>query len=162
MIIKQRTLFSPASFPITLLIPSPQGGLPFTAHPVLIMFKHLYVESGVSQVIWGENNPSTNAGDTRRGFSPRVRKIPWRWEWLPTSLFLHGKIHGQRSLEGYSPWGLKESDTTEHTHTVENVPVLGSRFLAGDREGYCEFLPQQFQWQYTLITRNANGIVSFS
>ena len=22
--------------------------------------------------------------------------------------------HGQRSLEGCSPWGLKESDTTEH------------------------------------------------
>ena len=27
--------------------------------------------------------------------------------------------HGQRSLAGYSPWGLKESDTTEllSTHT---------------------------------------------
>ena len=23
------------------------------------------------------------------------------------------KAHGQRSLEGYSPWGHKESDTTE-------------------------------------------------
>ena len=22
--------------------------------------------------------------------------------------------HGQRSLAGYSPWGCKESDTTEH------------------------------------------------
>ena len=31
-----------------------------------------------------------------------------------------GKSHGQRSLAGYSPWGCKESDTTErliHTHT---------------------------------------------
>ena len=30
------------------------------------------------------------------------------------------RIHGQRSLAGYSPWGRKESDTTEqltHTHT---------------------------------------------
>ena len=29
-------------------------------------------------------------------------------------------VHGQRSLAGYSPWGLKESDMTEqltHTHT---------------------------------------------
>ena len=25
-----------------------------------------------------------------------------------------GKFHGQRSLEGYSPWGHKESDVTEH------------------------------------------------
>ena len=34
--------------------------------------------------------------------------------------FLLGEFHGQRSLAGYSPWGLKESDTTEqltHTHT---------------------------------------------
>ena len=26
--------------------------------------------------------------------------------------------HGQRSLAGYSPWGRKESDTTERLHTV--------------------------------------------
>ena len=26
------------------------------------------------------------------------------------------KSHGQRSLVGYSPWGLKESDTTERLH----------------------------------------------
>ena len=26
---------------------------------------------------------------------------------------LPGESHGQRSLEGYSPWGRKESDTTE-------------------------------------------------
>ena len=28
----------------------------------------------------------------------------------PTPVFLPGKFHGQRSLAGYSPWGLKESD----------------------------------------------------
>ena len=33
------------------------------------------------------------------------------------SVFLPGKFHGQRSLAGYSPWGHKESDTTEQTHT---------------------------------------------
>ena len=30
------------------------------------------------------------------------------------SSFSPGKSHGQRSLAGYSPWGCKESDTTEH------------------------------------------------
>ena len=32
------------------------------------------------------------------------------------------EIHGQRSLVGYSPWGRKESDTTERLHftLVEN------------------------------------------
>ena len=30
-----------------------------------------------------------------------------------TLVFLPGEFHEQTSLEGYSPWGLKESDTTE-------------------------------------------------
>ena len=28
-------------------------------------------------------------------------------------VFWAGEFHGQRSLVGYSPWGHKESDTTE-------------------------------------------------
>ena len=44
-----------------------------------------------------------NAGD--RGLIPG--KIPCRREWLPTPVFLVGEFHGQRSLEGYSPWGRK-------------------------------------------------------
>ena len=32
-----------------------------------------------------------------------VRKIPWRREYLPTPVFLPGKVHGQRSQEGSSP-----------------------------------------------------------
>ena len=37
----------------------------------------------------------------------------WRRKWQHTPVLLPGKSHGQRSLAGYSPWGLKESDTTE-------------------------------------------------
>ena len=37
---------------------------------------------------------------------------PWRRKWQPTSVFLPGKSHGQSSIAGYSPWGLKESDKT--------------------------------------------------
>ena len=37
-----------------------------------------------------------------------VGKIPWRGERLPTPVFLPGEFHGL-----YSPWGHKESDTTE-------------------------------------------------
>ena len=33
-------------------------------------------------------------------------------------VFLAGKFHAQRSLMGYSPWGLKELDTTEATDFV--------------------------------------------
>ena len=35
----------------------------------------------------------------------------------PTPVFLPGESHGKWSLAGYSPWGRKESDTIEHTHT---------------------------------------------
>ena len=31
-----------------------------------------------------------------------------------TPVFLPEKIHGQKSLAGYSSWSCKESDTTEH------------------------------------------------
>ena len=34
---------------------------------------------------------------------------------ITTPIFLPGEPHGQRSLEGYSPQGLKESDMTETT-----------------------------------------------
>ena len=42
-----------------------------------------------------------------------VRKIPWKREWQPTPVFLPGESHGQRSLQGYSPWGHKVFDVTE-------------------------------------------------
>ena len=30
-----------------------------------------------------------------------------------------GESHGQRNLVGYSPWGRKESDTTEQLHSLK-------------------------------------------
>ena len=42
-----------------------------------------------------------------------VSSVTWRREWQPTPVFLPGKSHGQGSLAGYTPWGRKESDTTE-------------------------------------------------
>ena len=39
-----------------------------------------------------------------------------RRQWHPTPVLLPGKSHGQRSLVVCSPWGRKESDTTERLH----------------------------------------------
>ena len=47
-----------------------------------------------------------------REFDSSVGKIPWRKVWQPTPVFLPGESHGQRSLEGYSPQGHRESITT--------------------------------------------------
>ena len=49
----------------------------------------------------------------RPGLDPWVRKIPWRREWQPNPVFLHGQFHGQSRLAGYCPWGHKELGTTE-------------------------------------------------
>ena len=49
----------------------------------------------------------------RPGFDPWVGKIPHRREWLLTPVLWPGESHEQKSLEGYSPWGRKESDRTE-------------------------------------------------
>jgi len=49
------------------------------------------------------------------GFNPWVVKIPWRQAWQPTPVYLSREFLGQRILEDYSPYGHKESDTTEVT-----------------------------------------------
>ena len=41
--------------------------------------------------------------------------------WQPIPVFLPGESHGQRSLVGYSPWGCKESDTTEQLSTYKDL-----------------------------------------
>ena len=46
-------------------------------------------------------------------FDPWVGKIPSRRQWQPTPVVLPGEFHGQSSLAGYSPWGLKKLDVTE-------------------------------------------------
>ena len=68
--------------------------------------------------------------------------IPWRREWQPTPVFLPGKSHGQRSLVGYSPWGHKESDTTEQLSTAQLVNMSDKLvvFCGSDPDLCCIFL----------------------
>ena len=78
-----------------------------TAHVYLQMFVavdswydiHMYWASLVALLV---KNPPAMPGN------PWVGKIPWRRERLPTPVFWPGEFHGL-----YSPWGRKESDTTE-------------------------------------------------
>ena len=58
----------------------------------------------------------------RPSFYPWVSKIPWRREGLPTPVFLPGKSHGQRSLVGSSPWGLKELDKHNWATNTFSLP----------------------------------------
>ena len=61
-------------------------------------------------------------------FDSWVQKIPWSRKWQLTPIFLPEKFHGQRSPVGYSPWGRKESDMTEH-RTIARVYIIILKFL---------------------------------
>ena len=70
-----------------------------------------------------------NMGDL--GLIPGLGRFPWRRAQLPTTVFWPGEFHGL-----YSPWGCKESDTTErlslshdtmaNLHTVRANLSIGS------------------------------------
>ena len=48
-----------------------------------------------------------------------------RKQWHPTLILLPGKSHGQRSLEGCSPWGHWGSDMTEWLHFHFSPSCIG-------------------------------------
>ena len=56
-----------------------------------------------------------NAGDL--GSIPRLGRSPGGGHGNPLQYSCLENPHGQRNLAGYSPWGLKESDTTERLST---------------------------------------------
>ena len=66
-----------------------------------------------------------------------VRKLSWRRQWQPTSVFLPGKSHGERSLVDYSPWGHRELDMTER---------LSIHFLHLSKHPFSSILPSCFRF----------------
>ena len=59
------------------------------------------------QLLWWLCGKENACQYRRCSFNPWLGKIPWRRKWQPSLVFLPGKSHGQRSLLGYSPIGLK-------------------------------------------------------
>ena len=115
------------------------GGLQFMGwqrirHDWATKHIHTHTHTHTHRVIWdfpeasGEESACQCRRLNRCGFSPLVGKIPWRRKWQPSPVFLPGEPHGQRCMVGYSPWGHKELDTTEHVWmlTYKNLqfPVL--------------------------------------
>ena len=78
---------------------------------------------GVSQVVLVVMNPPANAGEAgNECIVPGFGKIPWQRAWEPSSVFLPGEFHGQRSLASYSPWRCQELDMIDlDTHTTYPV-----------------------------------------
>ena len=64
-----------------------------------------------------DGKESAKAGDP--GLIPGFGRSPGGGRGNVLQYFLPREIHGPRSLAGYSPWGHKESDTTERlTHLL--------------------------------------------
>ena len=75
--------------------------------------------NGIPQRLRGEESICQCRSHKRPEFNPWVEKIPWRKEWQPTPVSLPGESHAQRSLEGCSPRGRKESDMIEQLSTIK-------------------------------------------
>ena len=58
-------------------------------------------------------NTSANAGDHKRSQVLFLGREDPLEKGMATPVFLPGESHGHRSLVGCSPWGRKESGTTE-------------------------------------------------
>ena len=65
----------------------------------------------------GGSNDKVSARNARDpGSIPGLGRSPGEGKWQSTPALFPGKSHGQRILIGYSPWGCKESNTTEWLH----------------------------------------------
>ena len=72
------------------------------------------VHTWASQVAVAVKNLSANAGDVRdEGSIPGSGRSPGAGHGNPLQYSCLENPHGQRSLADHSPWGHKESDTTE-------------------------------------------------
>ena len=76
-------------------------------------------------------NPPATAGDASS--IPGSGRCPGGENGNFTPIFLPGKVHGQRSLVGYSPWGgrMGHDWATEHTHTKPYLEQLSLSLGAG-------------------------------
>ena len=81
------------------------------------LYVFLYPQEGFpgSTVV---KNPPANAGDTADSdLIPGLGRSPGGGNGNTLQYPCLKKSHGQRSLEGYGPWGHKESDTTDRVNT---------------------------------------------
>ena len=70
-------------------------------------FAFQYKEGGFPGGSSGKEPTCQCRRHSRHIFDPWVGKIPQRRSWQPTPVFLPGQFRGQKSLVGYSSWGLQ-------------------------------------------------------
>ena len=98
-------------------------------HKCGTLYTNLYLQTGFPVGASSKESACRCRRCQRHRFDPWVRKISWRRKGQPTLVFLPGKFHGQRSLVGYSLWGLKELDTTERAHVCKRAHIRFRHFF---------------------------------
>ena len=99
----------------------------------------------------------------------------WSRKWQPIPVFLPGKFHGPRSLAGQSPWGCKESETTEQLRTharmqnfvmsVSSLKFINeishSFILCSSTQAWCVFYAQSVsQFEIAALLRSHKWLVA--
>ena len=85
-------------------------------------------------------NAVKNTGDMRHRFHPRVAKIPWRREWLPTPVFFPGKVHGKAVLGATAYWVARVGNDLE-----TKPPWLIHIVLSLKPKQHCKAIILQFE-----------------
>ena len=98
-------------------------------------------------------NLTANIGGTRDVGSMGRRA------WQPTSAFLPGESHGQRSLEGYGPQGTKSwtrlKRLSRYTHTLQNSTTTLQEIRLSNTNGFSLLgssnLQSRFCWHLNAV-----------
>ena len=113
----------------------------FLSSPTWSFLKFSFLTEVYQVALVVQNTPCRCRHCKKNRFSLWAGKIPRSRKWQPIPIFLPEKFHGLRSLAGYSPWGHKESDTTEqltHTHTHWSWSSWGASLLgSGEKLWRC-------------------------
>ena len=96
------------------------------------------------------------------GLIPRLGRFPGvghgnplhRREWQLIPVFWPGECHGQRSLAGYSPWGRKESDTTNTFISLFHFRRWGDKLSESSEE----LLQTGWEWEDQQIRDFGEGL----
>ena len=82
--------------------------------PIMVMFHSSpnRLRQNFGGLPWWLSGKESACQCRRLGFEPWVREMPWGRKWQSTPVFVPGKYHRQRSLEGYGPRGHKDVGMT--------------------------------------------------
>ena len=127
-----------------LLVWNPSSPSSWDSQHILSSCRRPQFDSRVGKISWRRDRlptsvflgfPRGSAGkksacnEEDLGTIPVLGRFPWRRERLPTPVFWPGEFH-----ERYSPWGHKESDTTEQLSlslsSRNGLPLFGGHFLS--------------------------------